>query len=372
MVQDGTNQDDEGSAFAGVEYKRIGYSLFVAFSGDKMECRCGYLPRESGSPITLTDLCQFLAQANVKIGIDQEELERLVAAAAGRQTVRDLVVARGVPTVKGSDGYFLATAKPSIRAHHEGDEGDAPDFRNVQTFVNVLPGDEIGRLVPNRAGVPGRKVTGEVAIPKHGRPLKLKIGPNVAADEQGEVLFAAAAGRVWHAGDEISVVQEYRVAGDVDFRVGSVDFNGVVEVHGDVLDGFNVTATKGVHVHGNIGNGSINCQGDVAICGMDGHGTGSIVCQGNLRANYLHDCRVECAGDVIVQTEIHNSSIFALGRVVVKMGGAWGGTASRWGGSKPASSVPSPPPLPGLPPASTTATSWNSNSCRPTWRRTIN
>ena len=52
---------------AGVEYKRLGYSLFIAFSSDRMECRCSYLPLAGGSVLARGDLDQFLAQSNVNI-----------------------------------------------------------------------------------------------------------------------------------------------------------------------------------------------------------------------------------------------------------------------------------------------------------------
>ena len=333
MAQHATSQHEpDQEQFAGVEFKRHGYSLYVAFSDDKMECRCGYLPRHSGTMISRGELLNFLVQANVKVGIDEERLGEFLAAAAGRQTVRDAPLALGVPPAHGVDGWFSPTAKPCIRAHHEEEEGDSHDFRNVQTFINVLPGDEIGRIMPHTTGVPGRKVTGEVAIPRHGKPLKLKVGKDVRAEEDGRLLFAEAAGRVCFAFGEISVAQEFRVSGDVNFRVGSVSFNGVVEVGGDVLDGFNVTATKGLRVAGNIGNCSICSEGDVTLCGMDGQGRGSIICSGTIRANYLHDCTIECAGDVIVETEIHNCTIWTLGRIIVNRGGIVGGSCTSLGG----------------------------------------
>jgi len=316
---------------AGVEYKRLGYSLFIAFSSDRMECRCSYLPAAGGSVLARGDLDQFLAQSSVKAGIDEDQLQALLAAASERRTVLDLVVARGIPPVNGNDGRFHPTAKASIVAHHETDDGTPHDFRNVQTFINVLAGQEVGRISPNSSGVPGRKVTGEVAIPRHGRSLKLRLDRSVRSEIDGDgvtVLYAVSAGRLCVTGDEVAIAKEYRVLGNVDFRVGSIDFNGVVEVVGDVLDGFNVTATRGVTIRGNVGNCRIVSEDDVALCGIDGQGRGTIVCGGSLRANYLHDCRVECAGDVKVATEIHNADVFALGRVVVERGGIVGGSCT--------------------------------------------
>jgi uncharacterized protein (DUF342 family) len=170
-------------------------------------------------------------------------------------------------------------------------------------------------------GVPGRGVTGQVIVAKQPKALNLKIGENVIISEDGSQLIAETAGRVCVGSDEISVAQEYVVAGDVNFRVGSIVFNGFVEVRGDILDGFNVTAVKGLRVSGNIGACQIKSDGDIAFCGMDGMEKGTVECGGNITANFMHDCaRVECAGDVIIDVELHNCHVNSCGRIVVNKG----------------------------------------------------
>lgn len=324
-------KNDIQESFAGKEYKRLGYSLFIALSGDKMECRCSYVPRRQGAMMTRDELCAFLAQSDIKTGIDAEELDRFAGKTGAGQMVRDALLACGIPPINGSDGFFSPTAQPSIVAHHE-EDGDSHDFRNVQTFINVRPGDEIGRIIPREMGIPGRRVTGEVVVPKHGRPLKIRIGKNIRVEDDGTRLVAEAEGRVCTRFGEMSVEQEYRIDGDVDFRVGSIDFNGVVDVRGDVLDGFNIAASKGLCVKGNIGNGNIISDGDILLCGMDGQNKGSIICGGTIRANYIHDCTIECAGDVIVDVEIHNCTIWSLGRIIVNKGAIAGGSYTALGG----------------------------------------
>jgi uncharacterized protein (DUF342 family) len=162
--------------------------------------------------------------------------------------------------------------------------------------------------------------------------MKCKIGKNILVEDNGTRLVAAASGRLCQSSSEISVEEEYVVKGDVNFRVGSINFKGVVEVRGDVLDNFDVTATKGLTVSGNIGVCSIVSDGDVTFCGMDGQDKGRIVCGGTLRAHFIHDVEIECAGDVIVDVEIHNCTIKTLGRIVVDKGAISGGSYIARGG----------------------------------------
>ncbi|OGU15029.1 MAG: hypothetical protein A2076_18410 [Geobacteraceae bacterium GWC2_53_11] len=316
----------------GSEIKKLGYSLYLRIPDNRLECRCSYVPHEQGAMITRDDLTGFLKQYNVREGIDQRSFDEfLVKAAAGQQMV-DVLLASGTPPVDGADEYLSLSIHPSSSVYSGEEVVTNIDMHIVQTFINVSNGDEIGRIIPAEPGIPGKNIMGLPIPPQPGKPLKATIGKNIRTEDNGTVLIAAATGRFCQSGDEISVEEEYVVKGDINFRVGSINFKGIVEVRGDVLDHFDVTATKGLAVTGNIGVCSIISDGDITFCGMDGQNTGRIVCGGTLRAHFIHDVDIECAGDVIVDVEIHNCTIKSLGRIVVDKGALSGGSYIALGG----------------------------------------
>lgn len=321
------------SGVAGKEFKKPGYSLYLFISEDKLECRCSYVPHEQGSMMTCDELRGHLALSGVKEGIDETALNDFANNAAAGHSQTMVLLAYGLAPIDGSDGWLSYTVQPSIIVHPaDDDDNTSIDMHNVQTFINVLPGDEIGHIIPPEPGCSGRSVIGLSIPAKPGKPLNLKIGKNIRTEEDGALLIADAAGRVCVTSGEISVEEEYIVSGDVNFRVGSIVFNGFVEVRGDVLDDFNVTATKGIRVTGNIGLCRIVSDGDISFCGMDGQDKGSIVCGGSVRAQFIHNCVVESAGDVIAEVEIHSSAIRSLGRIVVNRGAISGGRYTALGG----------------------------------------
>lgn len=324
---------ESGGGIAGKEYKKLGYSLFVWLSDDKLECRCSYVPREQGSMITREELHGYLASSAIKEGLIADAIDDfIVKAAAGKPLSMELLAA-GQPPVPGKDGWLSYTAQSSVTVAKVVDESESIDLHNVQTFINVMPGDEIGCIIPPEPGIPGRSVTGQTILPSPSKPLNIKIGDNISTSEDGTKLIADVAGRVCTGLGEISVAQEYVVAGDVNFRVGSIVFNGYVDVRGDILDGFNVTAVKGLRVSGNIGACSIKSDGDITFCGMDGMEKGTIECGGTLTANFIHDCvLVECFGDLIVDVELHNCHVKVLGRIIVNKGAIAGGSYTALGG----------------------------------------
>lgn len=319
-------------AIGGSEVRKLGYSLYLRIPDNRLECRCSYVPHEQGSMMSRDDLAGYLKQYSVKEGIDQPALDNfIVKAAAGQQQV-DVLLASGTPPVAGADEYLSLSVHPSSSVFSGEDDVTIVDMYIVQTFINVSCGDEIGRIIPAEPGIPGRNIMGVPIPPQSGKALHLTIGKNIRSEENGTLLIAAATGRFCQSAGEISVEEEYVVKGNVNFRIGSINFKGVVDVRGDVMDNFDITASKGLTVTGNIGVCSIVSDGDVTFCGMDGQGKGQIVCGGTLRAHFIHDVVIECAGDVIVDVEIHNCTIRTFGRILVDKGAISGGSYIALGG----------------------------------------
>lgn len=332
MAEHAGAQQADAPAIGGSEVKKLGYSLYVKIPEDRLECRCSYVPHEQGSMISRDEFAGYLKQYNVKEGVDQEALDDFVIKAAAGQQLIDVLIASGTAPVFGADEHIELLVHPTTAVRTGDDEVTTVDMHIVQTFINVALGDAIGRIIPAEPGVPGRNVMGLTIPTQAGKPLAVVIGKNIRVEENGTLLVAEAMGRLCQNGGEISVEEEYQVKGDVNFRIGSIDFKGVVEVRGDVLDNFNINASKGITVSGNIGVCEIISDGDITFCGMDGQGRGKIVCGGSIRAHFIHEVDIECAGDVIVDVEIHGCSIKTLGRIVVDKGAISGGSYIAKGG----------------------------------------
>ena len=320
------------SPFGDREVKQPGYSLFLLMPDNYLECRCSYVPYKQGAMLTCEELLDALNMNGVLEGIDDQACDDFVIdAAAGRQQIK-VLLASGTPPVNGTDEYFQYLVSSSTAVYSGFDDKTKADMYSIQTFINVASGDEIGRIIPGEEGTAGRSISGVEIPPAPGKQLKWTIGKNIRVEEGGLLLVAAAAGRIYQTSSGISVEEEFVVKGDVNFKVGVIHFNGFVEVHGDVLDKFDITATKGLTVRGNIGVCTIVSEGDITLCGMDGQGMGSIVCGGTLRAHHIHDTIIECAGDVLVEVEIHNCTIRTLGRIVVNKDTISGGSCIAQGG----------------------------------------
>ncbi|MEI6208255.1 MAG: FapA family protein [Desulfuromonadales bacterium] len=312
-----------------VEVKRYGYTLTFEISIDALECHCFYEPSTiGGTPLTESELQEHLSQLNIKAWIIPEAAASLLNSAASAKAVSNLLIARGIPMIPGEDGQLILSVSDDLaKTESESDEEIAQtvDLRHVQSFLNVDAGNLVATIIPPGSGTPGRSVAGKIIPPQPGVPIKLAMGQNVRLSDDELSIFSVAAGRVCLRDGEISVEDVYEIDGDVDFKVGNIAFKGYVEVKGDVLDGFFVKATKGIKIHGNIGNCSIESDGDISFCGMNGQGTGTIRCGGSLSANFIYEALIECAGDITAEIEIRSSHIKCLGMISVNKGGLTGG-----------------------------------------------
>ncbi len=318
-----------------VEFKHLGYRLVLETSPDGVNCICRYEPSPAGAPMTLDELNSFLEQAKVVEGVNEESVVSLLEAATSNETLADLTLASGIPPIPGKDGkIILAASAPEETTLPEEDDYEevTVDFHVVQHYVNVEPEELIATVLPPGEGTPGRSVRGVVIPPQPGTPVNLILGHNVRLGDDGCSIYAESEGRVLCSGAEISVEDIYTIKGDVDFKVGNIDFRGFVDISGDVLDGFTIKAKKGVKVAGNIGVCSIESDGDISFCGMNGQGKGTIKCGGNITSNFIDAVQVECAGDLLVESEIRSSCIKSLATVRVNKGVISGGECIALGG----------------------------------------
>lgn len=292
-------------------HAQTGWQLILSLSQDEMECRAHLDVKPDGSPPGVDEIKALLAADGISEGVDEEAVRKLIDEARPGSSSNGLVAAGSLPR-RGDDGrldYSLHDdpVQPPETSEEQDPESRQIDFRNVQQFINVEPGQQIGRILPPTAGVPGRTVRSKPVPAEPGKPLILKLGQHVrAGGDNGDILFAEMHGRVRHDGDTILVVEEYVVDGDVDFSVGNIRFNGFVEVRGDVLDGFQISASKGLKITGNVGSCRLVSHGSIEFCGMDGQGKGSVLCGGSLTAQFIHDSSIECWGAMQIAVELRN------------------------------------------------------------------
>ena len=283
---------------------------------------------ENPAPIiTPPEIFWFLQQNNIVRTIDYAAVYDFCAAIEMGTAMSPAVLAHGIEPIAGTDGRFELSVKTTgDDVEFTEDEDGSVDLKKRHAFTEIEIGQKLGTVHPPQDGINGTDVFGMVVMAPKGAPFELLGGEGVELKFDGRVAFATKSGRALLDKQTVSVVDQLFVSGDVDLNVGDIEFNGFVEVGGDVPDDFDIRATKGVKVSGVVGACHIESAGSVDISSMAGKEIGRIICHGDLHATYLNQVTVQCFGDVYVTNEIRNSVVKATGKIVVERGAIVGGS----------------------------------------------
>lgn len=302
------------------------YDLKIESLNDDLACHASITVHENGTAPAQDEMSIILSRLEITDTVSQKQLKLFCSRAAEGKNPQNMLLAEGLEPVAGKDGWFeLCVSVGEEKAPLEEDEHGRIDYKAVQTFTNVEPGQLLGKIHPPTKGEKGFTITGAPIPPKDGQVVKLVGGAGVRFSDDGSEVYAEAAGRVVYENDKIAIAEEFVISGDVDLSVGNISFNGFVEIKGDVLDDFNIIASKGISVGGTVGACRLESDGPVTIGSMNGLGLGKVICKGNLEARYLNHATVECYGDVIIASEIRNSTVKSTGTVTIQQGNITGG-----------------------------------------------
>lgn len=308
------------------EINEDAYDLRIDSYNNQLECRASIKVHDQEHSISPAELINLLKLLDISDALDLEQLAIFCTDAANGDDPQNFLLASGTEPTPGTDGYFelfVDTGEEGIEL--EENEQGRVDFKNIQAFTNIEPGQLIGTIYPPEKGHAGKTITGLPIPAPLGNPARLIAGEGVELRNNGTEAIATMAGRVVFEKDVLAIVEEFAVNGDVDLKVGHINFNGFVDIKGDVLDDFDIRASKGINVSGAVGACRIESNGPVTIGTMAGMGLGMIRCRGNLSARYLNNVSVECWGDVQVSNEIRNSTIKATGLISAPKGLITGG-----------------------------------------------
>ncbi len=203
------------------------------------------------------------------LGVDERcVLPEAIGQALSLGETARVLIARAIMPEQGTDTRFepLFDSGQPIRLVE--DEKGRVDMHQLHEFVVVPAGTPVMRRIPATAGEDGINVLGEVLDAKHGQELPYaKDCPGVEADPKNpNILRAAIKGHPVIIKQGIRVDPVLRVK-NVDLTTGNIDFDGSIEVAGDVTSGFVVNATGDIVVRGMVEKAIVSAGKDLIISG---------------------------------------------------------------------------------------------------------
>jgi uncharacterized protein (DUF342 family) len=116
----------------------------------------------------------------------------------------------------------------------------------------------------------------------------------------------------------LNVKSVLTITGNVDISVGNIDFNGDVDIRGNVISGITVSAKGNISIGGHVEAAIIRAGGNVTFKdGVNGKGLAKVESGGNISARFLENVTVNCMGDVYANYML-NCNVVAGGKVIIK------------------------------------------------------
>lgn len=257
----------------------------------------------------------YLRENGITAGINKESIEALANHVAYG---KEVIVAKGKEPVNGHDGFYQYTvmiedskSKPVVN------QDGSVDYYNSLKLAMVDKDEMFAVYIPPTAGEYGYTVFSEMLPPVKGKELRPLRGKGFYTSEDGREYRASYRGRIVKNDNKIIIEKIYIVKGDLDIEKGNINFNGDVEIMGDVRSGLSIVTDGNIFVHGHVGGSFLVAGGSITIRkGIQGRNKCEIDAKRDVACSFIERCIIRAGGNVYADS-ILDSDITAKEKVIV-------------------------------------------------------
>ena len=279
--------------------------VVVELTRDRMQASIKY----EGKP-TKEQVMAALREAGVVYGISEE------AIAEGLESGGKFVAAEGLKPVPGENAYIDRKFNLGEQGKPRLDEFGRADYKDLNLFVLAKENQTLAIRIPQTKGTPGKNILGEVVAAQNGRPCPLPEGKNTKV--VGERLIATVNGQIVDTGSRISVEPRLELKGGVGVQTGDIDFDGSVQIKGDVEQGFTVKATGDIEIKGSINGAYVSGRNVYITGGVTGADRAKVYAEQDVRTAFAENALIEAAGDIYIADIALHSQIRAGKRLIME------------------------------------------------------
>lgn len=255
-----------------------------------------------------------LNESGVSAGIIEEKLNELVD---NKIYNSEVVVAQGRKPVDGVDGHYDYNFNANLDRKPKMLPDGSVDYWSVHSIEAVVAGQVIAIYHPAIEGRDGITVKGKILTAKHGREQMPIKGKGFERMNDNLTYTATIDGKIEMQNDKIVILPVHEVYGNAELAGGNIDFRGDIVIHGNVESGVVIRATGSITVDGIVEACTLEAGKEIILrSGMLGGNKASvktkagitakffeftnIECEGDLQADVLMDCNVDCKGQVVL------------------------------------------------------------------------
>lgn len=299
-------------------------SFDIVVSDSRMEAWLSLVAPRGGRAVSMEQIEEAIRVRQIVHGVKRAELEAALAAGA----CEHVLIAEGEEPEQGTPAYFDSLLESLKASGHEHDDDEVVDYRDLGNLVVVDPGTPLMRRHPAVQGRNGVDVFNRTvpARPVADTPFARLNGAEPDAND-ADLLLSTIAGAPSLQANGV-VVNPLVDVQDVNLETGNIDFDGTVQVKGDIKAGMTVRVAGDVVVSGTLEAAEVVAGGNVVVKGgiigkadsAPGGGaleTARIRCNGSVQAKFIEHAVIEAAGSIQADGGIRQSELTAGDCVVV-------------------------------------------------------
>ncbi|MCH5254323.1 MAG: DUF342 domain-containing protein [Lachnospiraceae bacterium] len=263
-----------------------------------------YAPSIGGETMTPQDLLDDLKLKGIIHGIKTDAIADFFKK---REYCEDILIAEGTAPVQGTDArieYYFNTdkkAKPTLK------EDGSVDFFQLNIVQHCNKGDVLAKLIPEVPGKYGMNLLGARIKPADVKKAVLKYGNNIEISEDKTTLTSLVNGHVELVEDSV-FVSDVLIVENVDNSTGNIDYEGSVQINGNVFTNFQVKAQGNIEVKGVVEGAYLEAGDNIIIArGMNGMGRGTLNAGGNIVSKFLENVTASADGYIASESVLHST-----------------------------------------------------------------
>lgn len=274
-----------------------------------------YPPFEGAGELSEQEIIRDLQSIGVKFGIDNTKILQFLNE---KEYGIPYTLARGTAPIEGRDGKIVYNFNIELKPKPKINEDGTVDFHSLDNVNHVKAGDVIAYIIPDDPGKPGYDIFGRMIQPRKVKKVVLRNQKNTKISPDGLQLISEISGHVTLEGDKIFISNVLELI-NVDNSTGDIDYDGNIEIKGNVLAGFTVKAAGDISVNGIVEGSKIYAGGNITLNrGIQGMNKANIHAEGNIVCKFIESAENIYAGGNIETDSILHSKVIAKGKIFVK------------------------------------------------------
>ena len=265
-------------------------------------------------PFTRGDLKKLMDAYDLTYGFAAEELPDNLANLPLNVKIP---VLHGKKPVRGADGYYknnfeMKEHKPVVN------EDGSVDFYAPVEYKKVKRGDVVAEYVPADKGTSGKTVTGIVLDGMQGKDAEPLDSMDLIQSRDKLKYLSKKDGFLSIKDGKISIMDYLMFPKDVGLADGAINFDGGIQINGNVLEGAKITSSGDIFIRGYVSSANIVAKGNIIINGgVNAEEDCSIIAGGDITSAFFENAKIECDGNIEVGY-ILNSEVISKGRIRTK------------------------------------------------------